>query len=70
VSSPSSTPISVFSPFGLNAELGTDAQSPTYVDIGTEVLEPGDIVVLYTDGVIEARSPAGDFFGSNASLTS
>jgi serine phosphatase RsbU (regulator of sigma subunit) len=30
---------------------------------GSEQLEPGDSVLLYTDGVTEARSPAGDFFG-------
>lgn len=28
-----------------------------------ERLEPGDCVLLYTDGVTEARSPDGDFFG-------
>jgi hypothetical protein len=33
------------------------------VQIGEEQLEPGDMVLLYTDGVVEARSPAGEFFG-------
>ena len=37
------------------------ADSP--VDVGMEQLEPGDMVLLYTDGVVEARSPAGEFFG-------
>lgn len=31
--------------------------------IGTEQLEPDDCVLLYTDGVTEARAPNGDFFG-------
>lgn len=31
--------------------------------VGTEQLEPGDCVLLYTDGVVEARSPDGQFFG-------
>jgi serine phosphatase RsbU (regulator of sigma subunit) len=26
-------------------------------------LEPGDRVLLYTDGMIEGRSPTGDFYG-------
>lgn len=30
---------------------------------GSVVLAPGDRVILYTDGVTEARSPAGEFFG-------
>ena len=33
------------------------------IDVGKEQLEPGDIVLLYTDGVVEARSPDGEFFG-------
>jgi serine phosphatase RsbU (regulator of sigma subunit) len=31
--------------------------------VGTEALEPGDSVLLYTDGVTDARSPSGEFFG-------
>lgn len=30
---------------------------------GMVVLAPGDRVILYTDGVTEARSPSGEFFG-------
>ena len=31
--------------------------------VGEEQLEPGDSVLLYTDGITEARSPDGGFFG-------
>ncbi len=31
----------------------------------TEQLEPGDRVLLYTDGVTEARGPSGDLFGTD-----
>lgn len=31
--------------------------------IDREPLEPGDRVIFYTDGITEARNPAGDFFG-------
>jgi len=31
--------------------------------LGSETLEPNDLVLFYSDGVIEARSPAGEFFG-------
>ena len=45
-------------PFGV--ALGEDASE---LNIGTEQLEPGDYILLYTDGVIEARSPDGELFG-------
>jgi hypothetical protein len=32
------------------------------VAVGEEPLEPGDRVLLYTDGVVEARTPSGEFF--------
>lgn len=46
-------------PLGLSAVL----EQTSELELGTEALEPGDVVVLYTDGVDEARSPEGDFFG-------
>ncbi len=36
------------------------AESPP---VGTETLEPGDMVLFYSDGVVDARSPDGEFFG-------
>ena len=45
-------------PLGLGDLLPDDP-----VSIGFEQLEPGDQILLYTDGVVEARSPNGDFFG-------
>jgi serine phosphatase RsbU (regulator of sigma subunit) len=33
------------------------------VVVGTEQLEPGDSVLIFTDGVVEARSADGAFFG-------
>jgi serine phosphatase RsbU (regulator of sigma subunit) len=37
---------------------------PTHAGFRTDAFtfEPGDMLVLYTDGVIEARSPTGDFY--------
>jgi hypothetical protein len=46
-------------PTALPVTLG-DRRPPTVVE---EALEPGDHVLLYTDGIIEARSPAGEHFG-------
>jgi len=48
-------------PMGLNQMLSSTAPAP----VGTEQLQPGDMLLLYTDGVIEARSPDGEFFGQD-----
>jgi hypothetical protein len=45
-------------PLGLGDLMPSDV-----VSIGFEQLEPGDQLLLYTDGVVEARSPDGEFFG-------
>jgi len=42
-------------PFGLG-EYGP-------ISVGLEVLQPGDAVLLYTDGVVEARTTTGEEFG-------
>lgn len=47
-------------PLGIDLN-GTRARAEP--ELGTEHLEPGDCVLFYTDGVVEARSPDGDFFG-------
>jgi serine phosphatase RsbU (regulator of sigma subunit) len=47
-------------PFGLG--LGMD-ESTHPTDVGFEQLQPGDYLLLYTDGVTEARSPEGEMFG-------
>jgi Stage II sporulation protein E (SpoIIE) len=48
-------------PMGLNQPLSRTGPAP----IGTEQLQPADMLLLYTDGVIEARSPDGEFFGQD-----
>lgn len=53
----SAVPVSPGLPLGLGAT-GSVVGQIVEVD-----LEPGDGVLLYTDGVIEARTPDGDFFG-------
>ncbi|MFL6136805.1 MAG: PP2C family protein-serine/threonine phosphatase [Frankiaceae bacterium] len=44
-------------PLGLGKVLGAAR------GIAEEFLEPGDRILLFTDGVVEARSPDGEFFG-------
>ncbi|MEO5839516.1 MAG: PP2C family protein-serine/threonine phosphatase [Acidimicrobiales bacterium] len=39
---------------------GVSGRPPT---VATEHLEPGDCLLFYTDGVTDARTPTGDFFG-------
>ncbi len=44
----------------INPPLGLQPDAP---EVGEERLERGDRLVLYTDGVIEARDASGEFFG-------
>jgi serine phosphatase RsbU (regulator of sigma subunit) len=45
--------------------LGDLMEMSASVQLGSETLEPSDIVLFYSDGVVEARSPSGDFFGTD-----
>ncbi|WP_459983904.1 PP2C family protein-serine/threonine phosphatase [Nocardioides sp. AN3] len=50
----------------LDSEPATPFGVPMYdsqVDVAEEHLEPGDALVLYTDGAVEARRPDGTFLG-------
>jgi hypothetical protein len=49
-------------PFGLGLD-GLVPGGPEESRVGRQQLEPGDYLLLYTDGVIEARSPDGELFG-------
>lgn len=49
-------------PLGLR-HVAEPAGAADPVALGREQLQPGDRVLFYTDGVTEARSPDGDFFG-------
>jgi serine phosphatase RsbU (regulator of sigma subunit) len=46
-------------PLGLRVSGMPDRQP----SVGAEHLQPGDLVLMFTDGVPEARSPDGEFFG-------
>lgn len=46
-------------PFGLSFGLTPGQGHP----VGTEHLQPGDRVLIYTDGITEARAPSGQQFG-------
>ena len=54
------------SPPTLPLGLVIKGRPPTTVTVGREQLQPDDRVLLYTDGVTEARSPTGAFFGDQA----
>jgi serine phosphatase RsbU (regulator of sigma subunit) len=45
-------------PFGISRALGREVA----VHVRTEQLEPGDRLLLYTDGITDIRSPDGEFF--------
>ncbi len=47
---------------GLPFGMGLPLESGGY-PVGNEQLQPGDRILFYTDGITEARSPDGNFFG-------
>ena len=44
--------------------LGMGTLHRSWPEVTEEALEPGDHLLLYTDGVVEARSASGEFFGT------
>lgn len=51
-------------PLGLNSWLG----DPDGIDVAEASLEPGDGLLFYTDGVVDARNPEGEEFGDGRLL--
>lgn len=49
----------------LGIRLPNGASERAQLDLGSERFERGDCVLIYTDGVTEARSPTGDLFGEH-----
>jgi serine phosphatase RsbU (regulator of sigma subunit) len=47
----------------IGVPVGLGALGPVVGSIAEVDLQPGDGVLIYTDGVVEARTPTGDFFG-------
>jgi serine phosphatase RsbU (regulator of sigma subunit) len=45
--------------------LGVREMPPDRLEIGHEQLEPGDRLLLYSDGITEARNADGEFFGED-----
>lgn len=51
-------------PWGLGSLLPSPTRSEGHLaTVGEESLEPGDSVVFYTDGIVEAHTPGGEPFG-------
>jgi hypothetical protein len=45
--------------------LGVRGTPPDLLKVGHEQLEPGDRLLLYSDGIVEARNAYGEFFGED-----
>jgi sigma-B regulation protein RsbU (phosphoserine phosphatase) len=52
---------------GTNYPLGIDKE--TQYDQGDQIVEPGDKIFLYTDGLVEAPDSSGDLYGMNRLMT-